>query len=1180
MEKISSSIILAQVQRLSVRDAQKLLDENEEQLLNESLGDITRILSIIEMKIKLLSYWQDSTALEDIFVLKMIATRIPSLVPEVAIELNKFNNMDGNLQIELIANLKENEKVNLLNNYGYRLSSLVMQDIVLSLNDYKIQREMLEKNKNKLTDTELSLLLTFIATLNINNQIYFLELIKDEIQELPGMHFVVLSTIIASENIEKFYDLFNEKISGLGPDTFSTFIANQELSGINICIEKFSKQLNSINSNVIVPKLLMEVSDITIIYNILKANPVMLQGLSSAYFDMLIKRLPDNLRIESLTDFKERYNEISIFDLLSLFEFDSDEIKYKFFMEYPNKVAELKTKQFIKYIMDNFDQAELRNKILLQYKDKIISSFDEVFIYFIKVYTEKELRNAPFWNENDTTKIDIVTFLKDNFGRRIKSIHLKFLPNFFNSIDRDIQEYFVDYLHDNISKIIISKRYLKDLINSIGYQLRTNLFQDFSSEFKTLKAKDWYNIHKYVSSIHVESIRNYLNECEIDSFVCPDKNELNDDAMARFMFHNFTLNIENHLYPKYYEKQDVGSLIDRYHEMVAKVIDANPEEILLSFDALEVLLLLRVLFQREIISDQDEYYIRYKEFFMDKLFATLDIPFEENKNLIKDSIFYRLVKGGIKPVTLLPIKTLKGLVFFNKNVVSNEKNPDVNVYHPQEIEEVTDVLTDAQVIGLNNKLFKQLCKVIKEKFIDTNPTKKSVRALAIRMYLTVGFNNAKKLLEISDVPFQNYEYTFSSIDLERIKLDSNGEPIINKRLNDFLFSSRFKDDNINIKKVLLNIVPEFSKRFSEVYNNWPIIYEELNGNVSVPRLLKYFESHKVTLEPDEYRLEAVIHEFGSRTRVIEEARRLYKDMRSREYSIIPKTSGSYKDYTFQVLDLDDPLGLAVGYITRCCFLIDGASSSSLYHSAQSNNGRIFVVWRDGILVAQSWMWRIGNLLCFDNVETTKDYSEEDLLTVYTEAAFRLMQISRQNESVIEQIKLVTFGGDYSKIAKPDETVPSEEIVTPEHLYTDAHEQFILATAGAKNLYYGDVKIKYRDERPAPTRYFDLYSLDNSEKSKVIKKIRSIDFIKNKEVRTIDFSNYVYAVIADDWYLLVTNGNEIECCYLETDERILGEIYKEIDALDKIFEENKVRLNSDSIKDSVLSLVKGGNNNAR
>ena len=54
--------------------------------------------------------------------------------------------------------------------------------------------------------------------------------------------------------------------------------------------------------------------------------------------------------------------------------------------------------------------------------------------------------------------------------------------------------------------------------------------------------------------------------------------------------------------------------------------------------------------------------------------------------------------------------------------------------------------------------------------------------------------------------------------------------------------------------------------------------------------------------------------------------------------------------TYEMLDLDDPLGLAVGYITRCCFLIDGASRSALYHSAQSKDGRIFVVRKDGELV--------------------------------------------------------------------------------------------------------------------------------------------------------------------------------------------------------------------------------------
>lgn len=87
--------------------------------------------------------------------------------------------------------------------------------------------------------------------------------------------------------------------------------------------------------------------------------------------------------------------------------------------------------------------------------------------------------------------------------------------------------------------------------------------------------------------------------------------------------------------------------------------------------------------------------------------------------------------------------------------------------------------------------------------------------------------------------------------------------------------------------------------------------------------------------------------------VVNENIKWYEVMKQRYKSNIPKVSGKLNRYDYEMLDLDDPLTLTVGKRTNCCFLLDGASRTSLKHAMISNNGRVFVVFDRGIVIAQS-----------------------------------------------------------------------------------------------------------------------------------------------------------------------------------------------------------------------------------
>lgn len=1180
MEPFSINIFLSQIGRLPAKDVQKLVEEHLDDLQKMSIVDANQIFKFVEDKFKIVSNWQNSDGMVDILTFKMIANKIPSISKYTFEEIDNINKLNPTIQVEVANDLTENEKLNLLNNFGSKLTALAVQNFVLSLS-LENQKKMIVKFKDKITDCDSKLMLSFIGALQPDNQKLFLKIISNYIKGLDADSISTIITTIYEENIEYFLTEYRECIESFDQKDFVEFLSMLSGSGIVLCSKYFDSKIKDIPSDVLMYKLGMSLDDPDQIYSIWKANSSKLTELSDAYFNLVIGRLDDDLRLNSLSDFKDKYNRMDVRELLDLFEFDYDEIKTKLFLEYKDKISEIDGKVFIDYINENINKSTLKNKIFLLYKDFLCNLSDEDFIYFIGNYSEHNLKYSWNIDEKETTKQELIDYVFTNFSERLKNIKPAYIPKLFSDSDSCLQHKYVEVLSENIKQLIHEKTYIEKLLRSVWGDSKEEILNTFIEQFKELSASDWYGLLNVIHGYDYNIIENLLLECDVDDFTFVNKDILLSNDNAKKMFSYFERNLQNKMYIKYTELAENNKreeLMSKYEELMTKVVDENAENVLIDYNCINLLALLRVLLKNHIINDKDDYYQMFKEIYMSKLLNDLDKENPENINVIKDSLFYRLVKGSVNPTMLIPIKTLKGLIFFNKNIIGINCNDDINVYDPEEIEPFVENLKEEQVIALNNKLFKQVCGKLLDNYIEECPEKSSVRNLAIKLYLSVGYQHAKRLIDLK-VPFTRYEYIFNGIDIKRINLNDNGEPIINKKLNDFMFGSNINDKNTNINRLLKDEIPEFEKRFADIYNGWENIYQKLNGNVTVARILKWFEENKILLNPDEYHLSEILNELGSNENNLQKARELYSDMKNRKFSTIPKVSGNYNDeYTYEMLDLDDPLGLAVGYITRCCFLIDGESSSALFHSAQSKDGRIFIVRKNGELIAQSWVWRNGNLVCFDNVESRGNFDWDILLETYKKASQNILDISSKDEDTKEQIKLVTFGGGYSKISKPKEQVPRKKIQRPRvkgYIYTDArYDQFILASNGEQELYYGDVKAQYKDNRKKPERYTKLSLLDREQKSSIIKKIKSIEFSKMGIIRIIDFDNYKYASIADDWYILLNNNGEVECMLLENDDRARVELYDEIDKLGKTFTEMGVYADSKAVSGKILSLVKG------
>ena len=262
---------------------------------------------------------------------------------------------------------------------------------------------------------------------------------------------------------------------------------------------------------------------------------------------------------------------------------------------------------------------------------------------------------------------------------------------------------------------------------------------------------------------------------------------------------------------------------------------------------------------------------------------------------------------------------------------------------------------------------------------------------------------------------------------------------------------------------------------------------------------------------------------------------IYNYGKQRTFSSIPrieqsdeKTSGRY---TYETLRLDDPLAMAIGTLTDCCQELNNCAEVCMEHSMVDKNGRVFVIKDEqGNIVAQSWVWRNKDVLCFDNIEipdkafarAVKEHPElgrkgftDEVFEIYKQAAHDLIEADEKvyrellesgkiNQEQYDGLRLgkVTVGLGYNDIAESlkqnsavdrgtiSRPLPFEEPVKLSRgLYTsDSTTQYVLEERDDRKEFDGetlpvhnDTYLEYTDEN------FTEKSLLSLEKLEIVTK---------------------------------------------------------------------------------------------
>lgn len=565
--------------------------------------------------------------------------------------------------------------------------------------------------------------------------------------------------------------------------------------------------------------------------------------------------------------------------------------------------------------------------------------------------------------------------------------------------------------------------------------------------------------------------------------------------------------------------------LDDFVRLVDKLeVLENPK--LIHDDYIEAMIACRKLMEQGIINKENPSFIKLREMFIKQTLLTTERDGTLDIDINLNGVFFRLVKGTINFDTFYKIKTYRGLIYLVK-CGDLSKNGDT----------ITQFLSDLQVAKID---IRPLIRWKREAEVSEKEESEAFfERMGLQLLLFFGELRAKYLM-FAGMKGNKMENLFDGLNYHSIVIDEAGKPQVNMGIMEFLFGKGpLNSTNSIINKMIRNEVPEFVKYFGEFCNNYEKIFEECNRVLSVKRIVKCFENIvlPIELKPDEKPYLVYLKEVSmTDERVLMEAVGLCNDARGRTFSTIPKVKGKLGDFNYEILDYKDPMAVCVGNLSHCCFVVRGISYSALKHSMRSVNGRTFVVYYDGKFLAQSWVWRNGDVVCFDSVEAGSAVhgAFEDtirVVDVYKTVAREIMSISCSEEDELQRVKCVTVGkSDY---AFPDLEEVKGQVARPleNDVYVyDSNVQSILAGSMPKDVRYGVVGARYTDPRGKVIVIKDVKVADLDLFDKGVEKLEAVRY----QIKAIEESleNIRTLFVGDDWYIVIDEAGVLDYGYVE------------------------------------------------
>lgn len=832
------------------------------------------------------------------------------------------------------------------------------------------------------------------------------------------------------------------------------------------------------------------------------------------------------------------FKKVIIQNYENLFHGFTHEDYYSFYNQFYTDLIEAENIEFINGLYFHnrccYDAANMDDKIKffelqISYNKEFMDYFLDKYIDKINEFKPRELLTFIEYIEDIDTYKKFVSSNYDKLNMAFNNIDEYDLKKYLDEIDKTKQEILISNFFENI----IKKQDIKEIIYNINPYIIIELYNKNKKIFNSLTLNDWVKLCSKTRTFN-DDFKNILDNFEI----------VNIEKLFDTQFYTFYYYKEDVSALKYIETKYRNNIINRG---VLEEIDETTS--IFSEKYLKNLSEFKVMLQNNIISKNDKRYKQHLSNFIMFLKNQNIINNIENNNFKEiEKMFYRIVKG--KSITILyELSSIEEITIFNRLGQIDFKVEDFTI---------------EQLENYNVKQHKQLCK----KFEKNNWYFKSYKQLILKLMLMVGFNNTRALLEINDT-LPVLEHLVGNVDVKNVKLDEQHNPILNMKLMNLLFSDK---DYSKMKEILSNKDNDLYKYFPRMFNEWKVIVMN-NKDKSLKMIIDFLKSDEISLPPKYYRLEGLFKFIGCNNRNVDETLLLHDQMLTRVSSTIPRITGTKDEYSYEILRLDDMEALTVGNKTDCCFTVLGNGYSCLKHSLTSSNGRILVVKKGNEILAHSWIWRNGNLLCLDNIEISKKINSVDFLDIYLQVADELIKTSYQSEGIEHCIKNITIGfTNFDKQIKGIEQYPcliakncnledkdfgsrlgsNRQFVDvlPQPIeeveYSDSKDvQYLIKGNGIFNLEQS--YFVYQDERKDIMYYSEDKPYDEDYIKVMNERVNALRYIKAEKDNTldsykaIDVENLKEVYCNDDWYVINSANGDIETFNNSSDERSNNEI---------------------------------------
>ena len=808
----------------------------------------------------------------------------------------------------------------------------------------------------------------------------------------------------------------------------------------------------------------------------------------------------------------------------NLFHGFAHEDYYSFYNQFYTDLIEVENREFINGLYfhnrcchDNAKMNDINNVFQQQrvYNEEFMNFFLDKFNEKINQFNPRQLLSFLKHIENIEVYKEFVNKNYVKLNVAFDNIDEYDLKEYLSETDSSKQEILISIFFENI----ITKQDLKKIISKINTKIIIDLYSKNKEVFNSLTLNDWIKLCSKTRTIN-DDFKNIL-----DTFEIVNIEELFDTKF----------------YTSYWHKGDVSALRyieEKYRNNIipkGKIEEIDITTSIFNEKYIKNLTEFREMFKNNTISKTNASYKQHLSNFVLFLKNQNIINDIENNNLKEiEKLFYRIVMGESLTV-LYKLSSIEDITLLNRLGKIDFKTRDFTV---------------EQLESYNIKLHRSLYKKYEENKCYT----RSYKELILKLIFMIGFNNTKKLLEIED-SVSVLEHLVGNVDVKNIKLDEQRNPILNTKLMNLLFNDK---DHRKIKEMLSNKDNELYKYFPRIFSEWEMIKIN-NRDKSLKEVIDFLKSDDVTLPPKYYRLEGLFKFIGCRNSIVNETLLLHDQMLNRVYTTIPRIKGSKDEYSYEVLRLDDIESITVGNKTDCCFTVLGNGYSCLKHALTSHNGRIFVVKKDEELLAHSWIWINGDLLCFDNIEISKKINCVDFFDIYVQAADEFIKETYQVEGIEHCIKNITIGfTDFDKPIKGIEQYPcliaktcdlkNKEFenrlgtnksfidVLPQPIeevgYSDSKNvQYLIRGNGMFNL--GQSWYNYQDNRNEIMHYSKEKAYEEDYIKIMNKKVNALRYVKAETENTlgsykaIDVKDLKEGYCNNDWYVISYQDGTIE-----------------------------------------------------